>query len=69
VKVVEQEEGVYEDTGYVYQRYSPLARSVEGGYAVIGSWVVDDQPAGIGVRESAGRITGNTSRFVPHKFD
>jgi glutathionylspermidine synthase len=32
---------------------------------VLGSWVVDGEPAGMGVRED-GLITGNLSRFVPH---
>ena len=37
-----------------------------GGYAIIGSWVVGEEPAGMSVREDEGRITRNTSRFVPH---
>jgi glutathionylspermidine synthase len=32
---------------------------------VIGSWVVDGEPVGMGIRED-GLITGNTARFVPH---
>jgi len=45
-----------------------LARTAtfEGGHAVIGSWVVASQPAGIGIREDAGAITRDTARFVPH---
>jgi glutathionylspermidine synthase len=38
----------------------------DGNYPVIGSWLVGDQPAGIGIREDHTRITGNRSRFVPH---
>lgn len=34
---------------------------------VIGSWVIGDQPAGIGIREDVG-ITTNNSQFVPHVF-
>jgi glutathionylspermidine synthase len=33
---------------------------------VIGAWVVGDKPAGIGIRETAGYVTSNTARFVPH---
>jgi glutathionylspermidine synthase len=33
---------------------------------VVGSWVVGDEPAGMSLREDAGRITRDTSRFVPH---
>ena len=40
----------------------------DGASAVIGSWVVGGQAAGIGIRESDGPITGNTSRFVPHRI-
>jgi len=32
---------------------------------VLGSWVVDGEPAGLGIRED-GWITGNGARFVPH---
>jgi glutathionylspermidine synthase len=37
-----------------------------GSYALIGSWVIGDQPAGIGVREDLSLITRDTARFVPH---
>lgn len=35
---------------------------------VIGSWVIGDQSAGIGIRESTTEITTNMSQFVPHVF-
>jgi len=38
----------------------------DGRRAIVGSWVVGDQAAGMSVREDEGRITRNTSRFVPH---
>jgi glutathionylspermidine synthase len=37
-----------------------------GQYVIVGSWLVGDEPAGIGLREDRGRITRNTSRFLPH---
>ncbi len=40
----------------------------DGQFAVIGSWVIGGESAGIGIRESPSPITGNTSRFVPHLF-
>jgi len=40
--------------------------SFEGHHPVIGSWVIGGEPAGIGIRETNGLITGNTSMFVPH---
>jgi glutathionylspermidine synthase len=51
----------------VYQEYTPLFSS-DGKSAVIGSWVIGDEPAGIGIREDDSLITGNISRFVPHYF-
>jgi glutathionylspermidine synthase len=55
------------DAGYVWQALAPMAQAA-GKTAVIGSWLIDGEPAGIGIRESAGMITTNTSRFVPHLF-
>jgi len=53
--------------GFVYQALASLGQ-VDGGAMVLGSWLIDGQPAGMGVRESDGMITTNTSRFVPHLF-
>jgi glutathionylspermidine synthase len=38
----------------------------EGNYPLIGSWVIGQQPAGIGIREAGTLVTDNLSRFVPH---
>jgi len=57
--------GPYAEGPMIRQAYHPLTR-FSGGYPLIGSWVIADRPAGIGVREDAGLITQNTSRFVPH---
>ncbi|MCM4288559.1 glutathionylspermidine synthase family protein, partial [Escherichia coli] len=35
---------------------------------LIGSWLVNDQPAGIGIREDRALITQDMSRFYPHIF-
>jgi glutathionylspermidine synthase len=53
--------------GFVYQEMAPLAQ-INGGTMVLGSWLIDGEPAGMGVRESDGTITTNVSRFVPHLF-
>jgi len=37
-------------------------------YPVLGLWMVDQECCGLGIRESAGPITGNLSSFVPHFF-
>jgi glutathionylspermidine synthase len=59
--------GDYGEEGFIWQAYHALP-SFGGRYAVIGSWVVDDEPAGIGIREDASPVTRDTSRFVPHYF-
>jgi glutathionylspermidine synthase len=56
--------GDYGDEGYIYQGLYELAGSGDQR-PVIGSWIVDGAPAGMGIRED-GPITGNTARFVPH---
>ncbi len=53
--------------GFVYQKLAALAEA-DGNTAVMGSWLIDGEPAGMGIRESRGTVTTNTSRFVPHLF-
>jgi glutathionylspermidine synthase len=60
-------EGPYEKQRRVYQEYAPLP-VFEGKHTVIGSWVVDCESCGIGIRESDGPITEDLARFVPHYF-
>lgn len=50
---------------YVYQAALPPP-VFDGNHAVIGSWVIASEAAGIGIREDDGPITRDTSRFVPH---
>jgi glutathionylspermidine synthase len=63
------EEGPDEDyggEGYVVQEYTDLGDYGAGARPVLGVWTVDVEPAGLGIRESDGLLTTNTSRFVPH---
>ena len=62
-----QDDG-YGAEGYVYQAFEPLP-DFGGGHVIIGSWMVGDEPAGIGIREDQTLITRNTSRFIPHYFE
>jgi glutathionylspermidine synthase len=62
------EAGNYGAEGFVYQGIAPLP-DFSGRYPVIGSWIVGEQPAGIGIREDDSPITKNSSRFVPHYFE
>jgi len=56
----------YGDEGFVVQAYAELGDYGAGGHPVLGVWTVDMEPAGLGIRESDGLLTTNTSRFVPH---
>ena len=63
-----REEGL--DAGYGEGRHIRQALHApprfDGQHVIVGSWLVGDEPAGIALREDVGRITRNTSRFVPH---
>jgi len=63
--VMEQAPGDYADQPRVIQAYAPLFESA-GQHAVLGSWIIGDRAAGLGMREDSTRITRNLSRFVPH---
>ena len=53
--------------GFVYQALASMAQA-GGKTGVFGSWLVDGEPAGMGIRESNGVVTNNASSFVPHLF-
>ena len=55
------------DGHFVYQQLARMAEA-DGKTAVFGSWLIDGEPAGMGIRESDGLVTNNFSRFVPHLF-
>jgi len=54
------------DPHYITQEYFEVQK-FDGMTPVIGSWVIGDESAGIGIREDVG-ITTNNSSFVPHYF-
>ncbi|GGK63797.1 putative glutathionylspermidine synthase [Planomonospora parontospora subsp. parontospora] len=59
--------GGYGAEGYVHQAFEPLP-VFDGQRPVLGAWVVCDEAAGLGIRETSGLITDNTSSFVPHRI-
>ena len=63
--VIGRSGGNYGDEGYIRQALAPLPQ-FEGRYPVIGSWIVGDEACGMGLREDAGLITTDRSRFLPH---
>ncbi|MES2561406.1 MAG: glutathionylspermidine synthase family protein [Pseudomonadota bacterium] len=60
--------GSYGAEGSIYQAYAPLPE-FDGNYPVIGSWIINDASAGMGIREDVTPVTSNASRFIPHYFD
>ena len=58
-------DGPYGEEGLIVQAYHPLPRFGDQ-FTLIGSWLVNDQPAGISVREDATIVTQDLSRYLPH---
>ena len=62
----------YGEEGFVLQELTlpPVYPTADGKQVsvVIGSWVIDGEPAGIGIRESYGPITDDFANFVPHSI-
>lgn len=63
-KVIARSLGDYREDKAIYQACYALKDHGQG-YPVIGSWIVDGEAAGMGIRED-GLITGNRARFIPH---
>jgi glutathionylspermidine synthase len=58
-------EGRYGSEGFVVQQAQLLPKFGDD-WAVIGSWVIAGNPAGMGIREDDTPVARNSSRFVPH---
>ena len=63
-QIIAKSGGEYGHEGYIYQELYKLPGE-NGQHPVLGAWIVDGEPAGMGIRE-AGLITDNTARFIPH---
>jgi glutathionylspermidine synthase len=61
-------EGQYGAEGFIYQELCTLP-NFSDNYPVIGSWIIGQEAAGIGIREANTLITDNKSRFVPHLIE
>ncbi|MFK0281439.1 glutathionylspermidine synthase family protein [Streptomyces sp. NPDC090499] len=48
-----------------YQELAPLP-GFDGNHVVLGAWVVGEEAAGLGIRESSGLVTDDYARFLPH---
>jgi len=62
---LQKTEGTYGKEGFIYQDLCTLP-NFSNNYPVIGSWIIGQEPAGMGIREANSLITDNKSRFVPH---
>ncbi|MFJ6404226.1 glutathionylspermidine synthase family protein [Streptomyces hydrogenans] len=58
-------EVVVRDEPCCYQGLAPLP-DFDGNRTLLGAWVVEDEAAGLGIRESVGAITDEYARFLPH---
>jgi glutathionylspermidine synthase len=58
-------EGAYGEEGYIYQELHALPKFGDN-HTLIGSWLIDDQAAGISIREDDTAITQDMSRYLPH---
>lgn len=59
------QDGGYGAGRHILQALHPAPRFA-GNHVIVGSWLVGDHAAGMGLREDSGPVTRNTSRFVPH---
>ncbi|MDX6743453.1 glutathionylspermidine synthase family protein [Actinocorallia sp. A-T 12471] len=59
--------GGYGAEGFVFQEFVPLP-DFDGQHPVLGAWMVADESAGLGIRETSGLITDDTSSFIPHRI-
>jgi glutathionylspermidine synthase len=58
----------YGAEGHLYQAFVDIPE-FGGRRPVLGAWIVDGEPAGMGIREARGPITDNGSSFVPHLIE
>jgi glutathionylspermidine synthase len=62
---IQASSGPYGEEGFIYQAAHLLPKFGDN-YTLIGSWLVDDQAAGISIREDVNPITQDMSRYMPH---
>ncbi|MDC9612495.1 glutathionylspermidine synthase family protein [Xenorhabdus khoisanae] len=58
-------DGSYGEEGMIVQQFHSLPKFGDS-YVLVGSWLVNDQSAGICIREDQELITQDLSRFYPH---
>jgi len=58
-------DSVVREESCCYQELVPLP-AFDGNHVVLGAWTVEGEAAGLGIRESAGLVTDEYARFLPH---
>jgi glutathionylspermidine synthase len=58
-------DGPYSDDAHILQGFQPLPE-FDGGYPLLGCWLVASKAVGLCIREDRTLITGKEARFVPH---
>jgi glutathionylspermidine synthase len=58
-------DGPYGEEGFIFQQRYDLPQ-FENNHTLIGSWLIDNQAAGISIREDSHAITQDMSRYLPH---
>jgi len=58
-------DGPYGEEGFIFQQFHALPKFGDS-YTLIGSWLVNEQAAGISIREDSSQITQDMSRYLPH---
>jgi len=58
-------DGPYGEEGFIYQEQYNLPK-FDDNHTLIGSWLIDDQAAGMSIREDSHAITQDMSRYLPH---
>ncbi|KAK1563961.1 glutathionylspermidine synthase [Colletotrichum navitas] len=71
--IQESPDDTYGKEGYVVQELAlpPQFKDAEdrSHYPVLGIWMIDGEPAGMGIREAETPITTNLSAFIPHSIE
>lgn len=58
----------YGEEGYIYQELA-ITPEFDGNRPILGSWIIGQEPGGMGVRETTTLVTDNMSKFVPHLIE
>jgi glutathionylspermidine synthase len=64
-KRIYQTDGPYGNEAHIVQGFQPLP-DLDGGYPLLGCWLVAGKAVGLCIREDRTLVTGKDARFIPH---